>query len=398
MSNLFGFLVIEGTESDIDKAPGIEGATEVFMMLSEGLVDPVTLQVPPFFPIVGAVDLWYSVVNGYASFETEFIFAQGETVLFRAASAGVEPTINLFIPGMTFVIVARDGFPLSKPEEVDVVQLSDGGRVEFLARFDQPGTFTMSRQAWGTFFAPNDEACKLGFGPNATYPCISYDIEQVVANITVLGFEEAGVTAQESKSSNQLIDDIVLPPLSQKRLELTQQESVASKTVTFEMATEFPLFQVPLTGEPGPPSVGFGVNGRFATPHHSAGDVTAGTCETWTVIANPPGTEHPLHIHGAKYLVLEEDGVPVEEPFWRDTMMIKSNFTAKVCFEAVSPGEKLLVHCHAPSHMDIGMLTAYTVVAPEETPEENEDGSFAARSGLNSWVLVTSLLFGLLWL
>mmetsp|Transcript_3218 Transcript_3218/g.6048 ORF Transcript_3218/g.6048 Transcript_3218/m.6048 type:complete len:591 (+) Transcript_3218:145-1917(+) len=400
LANLYGFIVIEGTDSDIDQAPGIQGATEVFMMLSEGLVDPVTKRVPPFFPIVGAVDVWFSVSNGYAAAETNYVFETDEVILFRVASAGLEPTMNLFIPGQTFVVVARDGFPLAEPEEVEVVQLSNGGRVEFLAKFEEAGSYAMSRQAWGSQFAPNDEVCKAAFGPEATYPCISYDVEKVVANITVVSPSDS-VSAAESKSISDLIASIDLPDLSEKRMALADEPAVDSKTVSFDMDMEFPIFQVPLNGEPGPPGVGFGINGRLATPHHSSGNVTAGTCENWTVISNPPGNEHAFHIHGAKFLVFEVDGIAVEKPFWRDTIMISANFTAKVCFDSVQEGDKLLVHCHSPSHMDIGMLTFYEVVASNEetTPPDVDEGSSAAfLIQANPGVTVMLLLCSLMWL
>jgi FtsP/CotA-like multicopper oxidase with cupredoxin domain len=329
MANLYGFIVIEGTESDIDKAPGIEGATEVFMILTEGLVDPESGRAPPFFPIVGAVDFWYSVANGYSADETHYEFEVGEVVLFRVAAAGVEPPIRLFIPGQKFVVVARDGFPLSEPEEVDVVEVFDGGRVEFLARFDEPGDYTMSRQAWGSIFASNDEECMAGFG--MPYPCISYDKETVVATITVSGDSSTAAT-------EDLISTIELPGLSEKRLARAEQPSLDSKTITLEMATSFPLFQVPLTGEPGPPGVGFGMNGRFATPYYTSGSVVADSCETWTVIANPPGTDHAFHVHSAKFLVLAEDGVELGNPYWRDTIVINFNATLHVCFEGAAPG------------------------------------------------------------
>jgi hypothetical protein len=81
-------------------------------------------------------------------------------------------------------------------------------------------------------------------------------------------------------------------------------------------------------------------------------------------------------------------------------MMINANFTAKVCFETVSPGDKLLVHCHSPSHMDVGMIAFYTVVAGDEDDggDENDgDGSFAASNGINQYVAAACLLLGLLW-
>jgi len=216
LNNIQGFLIVEPNDDaeDITKAPGVDGAVEVYMMLAEGLTNgllPPPLQppggdpraVPPFFPIAGVLD-WPSVTNGVVGEETQYTFTQGQTALFRCASATVEPTIRLFIEGVKFVIIAYDGIPLPSPEEVDVVPLSGGGRVEFLARFDTPGTYTMKRQPWGTLLAPDVETCTAAFGL-PFYPCISYDVEKDVAKIIV----EADPNATPDPSP--LIDVVELP-------------------------------------------------------------------------------------------------------------------------------------------------------------------------------------------
>jgi FtsP/CotA-like multicopper oxidase with cupredoxin domain len=357
LASLFGFLVIEGSDSDITKAPGIEGATEVLMLLSEHL-PTVDKSVPTFFPIAG-VPNWNSLTNGELGDATAYEFQQGETVLFRVASATVEPTIRLVIPGVTFVIVAHDGIPVPEPEETDIVAVSGGGRVEFLARFDEAGTYTMSRMAWGNMFGPNDEICQLAFGMD--YPCISFDIEKTVATITVSPAEDGANLPTEP-----LISTVELPQKSATLTELESMEAVGDRQIIFGMKNQFPLYQIPYDGDFIPPGVAFGVNQRLATPYNYGGYVTAGTCEVWTVISDPPGSEHSFHVHTARFLVTHIDAEEVETPFWRDTMpILMNNFTAKVCFNALEPGDVTLVHCHAPNHFDIGMGEYYQVIAPE---------------------------------
>lgn len=151
MSSLFGFIIVEGTDQDITKAPGVQGTTEVLMALSEGLVNPDGT-VPPFFPIVGAFN-WTSVTNGHMPTATQYKFQQGDKALFRVVSVTVEPTITLSLPGHTFTILAYDGMPLPEPEIVDSVDISAGSRVEFLVEFNTPGEFVLTRAAW-SFLPP----------------------------------------------------------------------------------------------------------------------------------------------------------------------------------------------------------------------------------------------------
>lgn len=71
---------------------------------------------PPFFPIVMAF-VWSSTVNGRLAEETKFEFTKGETVLFRAISAAVEPTARLYFvedSAPDFLVVAEDGIPVTE--------------------------------------------------------------------------------------------------------------------------------------------------------------------------------------------------------------------------------------------------------------------------------------------
>lgn len=120
-----GLIVVEGTDNDLTKAEGVAGSREILMLLSEGLVNPDG-SVPPFFPIVGQFN-WTGVTNGKIGSETEYNVTQGESVLFRVASASVEPVYRLSIPGITFVVLAYDGLPLPEPEDTKVVELGEGG-------------------------------------------------------------------------------------------------------------------------------------------------------------------------------------------------------------------------------------------------------------------------------
>jgi hypothetical protein len=198
-------------------------------------------------------------------------------------------------------------------------------------------------------------------------PCVSYDVDQIAFTVTVIADDsfEAATTS--------LISEVELPAYSERLMELAAMESVDEKIVNFAQAFSYPIFQVPFDGVFAPPGVGFGMNGRLMTPWHYSGNVTAGTCETWTVTSFPPAAQHPFHAHAAKFMVTHTDGVAVEVPFWRDTMPVNGfNFTAHICFagpDVLEPGDSVVAHCHMPSHLDIGMGSFYRVVAEPETED-----------------------------
>jgi len=341
LSSLFGAFIIEGTDSDITKSPGVEGATEVIMILSEGYVNEDKTVPPDGVPMFNAAEDWDAVVNGQLWSETKYEFNQGEAVLFRAISATSYPTISLAIPSsnVTFVVLAYDGLPTPEPEEVQVVDVEPGGRVDFLARFDAPGNYTMTRLA-----KP---------GP---FPTITWDIEKVVATITVNPVDT-------DVPADPLIDGVELPEYSDNLKALAEIESVDTKTIALQMKIGFPLFQIlkPQVEQVPGDAFGFGINDRLSTPAHANGRVAAGTCETWTVLTG----NHPFHIHAARMLVTHIDGIKVDAPFWRDTMAAPVNMTVHVCFDAVQPGDHFLAHCHQAQHIDGGMVAMFDVAAAE---------------------------------
>lgn len=124
-SGLFGFIIVEGNENDITNAPGVNEATEVLMMLSEGLVEPDGTPMR-YFPTFFKFD-WTSVTNGHLPEAMIYNFEEGEAALFRIASATAHPTINLRLPEHEFVLLAHDGIPLPEPVETDVITVGGGG-------------------------------------------------------------------------------------------------------------------------------------------------------------------------------------------------------------------------------------------------------------------------------
>jgi FtsP/CotA-like multicopper oxidase with cupredoxin domain len=345
MSGLMGFIIVEGTPYDLTASPGILGSREILLMLSEGLVNP-NGSVPPFFPIVMQFN-WTGVTNGHIGDDTVYEVTQGETIHFRAASASVDPTYRLSISdaeGNTtdLVLVSMDSFPLAQPQVTDVVTIGGGNRADFLARFDEPGTYELTRAAWSPL-PQTAEFCNIAF-QIPVYPCISYDVEKVVAIIIV-------APDPDFQQDQPLVETIQLPPKAKRIKALAKQKSVAHRTISFDQQDQLPLFQIPAADGPGTP-VGFGINGRLMQPNFREGTVTAGTCETWDIVSHNPLAEHPFHAHMANFMVTHEYGVEVEEPYWRDTLTIGSA-TIHICFDRVSAGDYVIVHCHLPSHLDI---------------------------------------------
>ena len=70
--------------------------------------------------------------------------------------------------------------------------------------------------------------------------------------------------------------------------------------------------------------------------------------------------QHPFHIHGQRFLVLERNGVPNENPAWKDTVLLPAGTTTDILLEITNPG-RWMAHCHISEHLESGMRMLFEV-------------------------------------
>jgi len=69
---------------------------------------------------------------------------------------------------------------------------------------------------------------------------------------------------------------------------------------------------------------------------------------------------HPMHFHGQFFKVLSRNGEPVDEPFFRDTILLEGSDVVEVGMVPLDAGEWIL-HCHIQEHAEAGMITIMDV-------------------------------------
>lgn len=69
---------------------------------------------------------------------------------------------------------------------------------------------------------------------------------------------------------------------------------------------------------------------------------------------------HPIHLHGMFFKLLARDGIPVDEPFFRDTVLVHGRETVDIGLVPLDAGDWML-HCHILEHAEAGMMTMLTV-------------------------------------
>jgi FtsP/CotA-like multicopper oxidase with cupredoxin domain len=78
------------------------------------------------------------------------------------------------------------------------------------------------------------------------------------------------------------------------------------------------------------------------------------------VLRNMAQYQHPIHLHGMTFKVLDSDRRDIV-PYFTDTYLLGKNETARIAFVADNPGVWMF-HCHVIDHMETGLMAAIAVV------------------------------------
>ena len=70
--------------------------------------------------------------------------------------------------------------------------------------------------------------------------------------------------------------------------------------------------------------------------------------------------QHPMHLHGQRFLVLSIDGKQNENLVWKDTVLVSAGKTVDILVEFSNLWEWVM-HCHIAEHLEAGMMTHFTV-------------------------------------
>ncbi len=79
--------------------------------------------------------------------------------------------------------------------------------------------------------------------------------------------------------------------------------------------------------------------------------------------SNISGRLHPIHLHGMFFKVVARNGDAVDEPFFRDTVLVHPRETVDIGLVPLDEGHWMM-HCHILEHAEAGMMTMIDVVAP----------------------------------
>jgi len=105
------------------------------------------------------------------------------------------------------------------------------------------------------------------------------------------------------------------------------------------------------------------INGK-SYPDHEPLELTAGQF-TKIRLVNQTHPLHPMHLHGQFFKVLTRNGEPVDEPHFRDTVLLDRLDVVEIGLVPLDEGTWVL-HCHIQEHAEAGMMTIMNVASPAQ--------------------------------
>ncbi len=107
----------------------------------------------------------------------------------------------------------------------------------------------------------------------------------------------------------------------------------------------------------------FTINGRSFDMNRIDATARVGAVELWEVV-NPTGMDHPFHLHGTQFQVVERlrSGVstPASYAAWKDTVNVARGETVRFKVRQDMAGLRMY-HCHILEHEDQGMMGVLSV-------------------------------------
>lgn len=89
--------------------------------------------------------------------------------------------------------------------------------------------------------------------------------------------------------------------------------------------------------------------------------VRVGELQIWEV-SNSSLMDHPFHLHGFFFQVLEENGKAAEYKAWKDTYNLKPRSTIKIAWMPDNRPGLWMYHCHIIEHHAAGMMASFEVI------------------------------------
>ena len=234
--------------------------------------------------------------------EPELEIAGGQVERWRIVNAANTKYVRLSIGERPFSIIGTDAGLLSEPRQATEVLVTPGERVELAV-------------------GPFDE------GEEITIEALPYDRGQGESERERFATVRVGASAPSR----------VTAPGSSTRIEpLASADTEPSRTIDMKALMH-------------------GGHAQRDDP------VRVGELQVWELV-NETGSDHPFHLHGFFFQVLDVDGEPPPVVSWEDTVNVPKKSRLRIAWLPDDRPGQWMYHCHILEHHAMGMMAHFEVV------------------------------------
>jgi FtsP/CotA-like multicopper oxidase with cupredoxin domain len=303
---LYGAIVVRGTEEptlDVERVLVFDDV----QLDRKGQIKPPGWWRESHNGRVGSTRL----VNGKR--EPELVMSGGQVERWRVVNAASARYIRLSIGGRPFRILGTDGGLIQTPHVAKEVLIAPADRVDLaVGPFDEGETFSIESLKYqrGAFEIPKSEVfATVRVGPRAPSSAV------VPTNL-------------------RKIEPLVTGPVEPTRV--------------IQLGWKLSLKH----------GVDFTINKEL---HHHAESCAVGELQVWDIVNGSP-IDHPFHLHGFFFQVVEVNGKAPEFLSWEDTVNVPARGRVRIAWIPDDRPGEWMYHCHILEHHAAGMMAHFDVV------------------------------------
>jgi bilirubin oxidase len=240
----------------------------------------------------------------------------GQVHRWRVVNVAAARVFRLALAGHTLLHVGSDGGLFARPVAVDHVDVANSERVELLVR--------------GTG-APGDRAA---------LQTLPYD--RYVPQTRPAGWDSTRALLTLAYARAPRVRGAAIPATLRPVPALDTSAATATRVLVLSQGL---------------------INGHAMDMARVDVHAPLGATEIWR-LENVVGMDHPFHLHGFRFQVLDRDGVREPFPSWKDVVNVRKHETVRIIVRYDDFPGLWMFHCHILDHEDRGMMGVLEVDPP----------------------------------
>ena len=255
------------------------------------------------------------LINGKENLK--MVINAGHVERWRIINAASARYFRLYLGGRTFKIIGTDGGLIERGRTVSEVLLTPGERVDILAGpFEEGDRFNIETLEYNRVTFVKSRREKFG---------------------------EVHVGKRMSSIAS-------IPDMLREIAPLASYDHPVNRKIKFSVGASLRN------------GLDFLVNNAL---HNHDKPVKVGELQVWEIL-NTSMMDHPFHLHGFFFQVLEVNGRPAEHLEWKDTINLAPKSKVKIAWLPDNRPGRWMYHCHILEHHEAGMMAHFDVVDPHK--------------------------------